>query len=309
MEDRFHLYFHSPCFDGIVSCVLMQDFLEVARHSKVVDLIPVNYDLKPSWLATSLKSPAAVVDFLYHPEAKVWADHHLTTFLNEESELHFRKRESPFLVYDSTAGSCAGLLWRHLLDRFSYRNDFYHSLVEWAEKIDAARYDSVEEAVLGDHPALQIRSSLAVEEAQSYSIDLARALRRKTMAAVAELPVVKAKAKRARKLLKAGLDRFAKACHLENDIAVFDVDASEVLINRYAPYLFFPNARYSIGILRMGDETKITAMRNPWRDFSSLPLGRMFAKFGGGGHQRVGSLLLSPNRSKDAAEILRRLLS
>jgi len=308
MEDRFHIYFHSPCFDGTVSCVLTQDFLE-ARGSKVEDLIPVNYDVKRSWLATSLKSSAAVVDFLYHPQAEFWADHHVTTFLSAEAELHFKSRKSPFVVYDSTAGSCAGLLWRQLLDRFSYRNNFYEPLVHWAEKIDAARYDSVQEAVLGDNSALRIRSSLALEDAQKYSVDLAHALRRQTMDEVAELPWVHDRVQRARNLLQAGLDRFSKSCHLESDIAVFDVDASDVLINRYAPYLFFPHARYSIGILRTGDKTKITAMRNPWWEFSSLPLGPMFEKLGGGGHQRVGSLVLPLDRSAEAPQIVKTLVN
>lgn len=49
-------------------------------------------------------------------------------------------------------------------------------------------------------------------------------------------------------------------------------------------------------------------MRNPWWDFSSLPLGRIFEKFGGGGHQRVGSLLLRRDRSQDATEIVKSLL-
>ena len=309
MEDRFHLYFHSPCFDGIVSCVLTQDFLELAQGSKVEGLIPVNYDLKNSWLSTPLTSPSAVVDFLYHPRAEFWADHHLTTFLTSEAELHFKNRKGgPYVFYEDTAGSCAGLLWRQLLDRFSYRNDFYEPLIHWAEKIDAARYDSVEEAVLGDNSALRIRSSLTFEDAQNYSVDLVHALREKTMDEVAELAWVNSRVERARNLLQAGLDRFSKACHLESDIAVFDVDTSDVLINRYAPYFFFPHARYSIGILRTGDKTKITAMRNPWRDFSSLPLGPMFEKLGGGGHQRVGSLVLPRERSEEAPQIVKTLV-
>ena len=274
MKAGFHLYFHSPCFDGIVSCLLTQDFLEAKRGSTVEKLIPVNYDLKSSWLSDPLKSPAAVVDFLYHPQAELWADHHLTTFLTTEVEQHFEERKGSSLIfYEDTAGSCAGLLWRALLDRFSYRNDFYEPLVTWAEKIDAARYDSVEEAVLGDDAALRLRSSLTLEDAQPYSVSLVRALRTNTLDEVAELPWVNSRVQQVRTLLEAGLDRFSKVCHLEGDIAVFDVDTSNVLINRYAPYLFFPKARYSVGILRNGEYTKITAMRNPWWDFLSLPLG------------------------------------
>jgi nanoRNase/pAp phosphatase (c-di-AMP/oligoRNAs hydrolase) len=67
-----------------------------------------------------------------------------------------------------------------------------------------------------------------------------------------------------------------------------------VAISRYAPYVFFPEARYAAGIVRSNGGAKITAMRNPWRDFPSVKLGRILARFGGGGHERVGSLIV-PN--------------
>jgi len=40
-------------------------------------------------------------------------------------------------------------------------------------------------------------------------------------------------------------------------------------------------------------------MRNPWRRFESRPLGQIFRRYGGGGHQRVASVLL---RNKAKAE-------
>ena len=33
-------------------------------------------------------------------------------------------------------------------------------------------------------------------------------------------------------------------------------------------------------------------MRNPWRRFKSVPLGEIFGYYGGGGHQRVASVLI-----------------
>jgi nanoRNase/pAp phosphatase (c-di-AMP/oligoRNAs hydrolase) len=43
-------------------------------------------------------------------------------------------------------------------------------------------------------------------------------------------------------------------------------------------------------------------MRNPWRRFKSVPLGQIFSQYGGGGHQRVASVLL-----KDIQEAQRTL--
>ena len=104
------------------------------------------------------------------------------------------------------------------------------------------------------------------------------------------------------------MDRFAKGSKVEDGIVVFDVDSSGVIVNRYAPYFFFPDARYSAGIVRSARGATITAMRNPWREFPSVFLGRIFEKFGGGGHQRVGALLLAGDRVKEADFILEQIL-
>jgi len=310
MGEDGHLYFHSPCFDGIVSCVLVWDFLETNQRWSIEEIHPVNYDARSSWLSTPLLTRAAVVDFLYHPEAQFWADHHLTTFLTNEAKADFEARLDPFLVYDPAAGSCAQLLWNHFAAAFGYRNPAYDDMVEWADKIDAARYASVEEAILGTQPDLTINLTLNLQEDQTYCADLVRLLRREPLDRVASLPEVKARLERAESLTRAGLERFVNAARLEDDgIAVFDVRSHDVIISRYAPYYVFPRARYSVGIVRSPDDVTITAMRNPWRQFHSVPLGKIFSEFGGGGHQRVAALVLSGDRVAEASLILNQIIS
>src|SRR5206468_3131423 len=100
-------------------------------------------------------------DFLYHPQATFWADHHSTTFLSAEAERDFVRRGSPYLIYDDGADACAQLLWDRLERAFGYRNLKYAELVSWAIKTDAARYESVWEAIEGNAPALRINCTLA----------------------------------------------------------------------------------------------------------------------------------------------------
>src|SRR5690348_4888820 len=96
------LYFHSHCFDGLVSATLAWVLLE-SEGWDFQEFIPVNYDIRATWLSGSLKKPAAVVDFLYHPEAAFWADHHVTTFLNEPVQADFAKRRGRnCLLFDAT---------------------------------------------------------------------------------------------------------------------------------------------------------------------------------------------------------------
>jgi hypothetical protein len=309
MQKSAHLYYHSPCFDGIVSCVLAWDFLETSQGWSIEEIHSVNYDMRPTWLSTGLQRPAAVVDFLYHPQAAFWADHHVTTFLTEEAKKDFERRKSPWLICDKRSGSCALLLWSHFANAFSYRKPHYEKLVEWADKIDSAQYTSVDEAVFGRHPALQINLSLSVKAGTAYYNDLVRLLRHEPLDQVLELPEVRARSEQSESMIRAGLERFADGSRLEQDgIVVFDVESSGVIISRYAPYYFFPQARYSAGIVRSAKGAEITAMRNPWCDFPSVRLGEIFSKFRGGGHRRVAALILTGNRVSEANFILNQII-
>jgi hypothetical protein len=154
------VHFHSPCFDGIVSAVIVTDFLEAQRGWVEPVFRAVDYDLRATWLATPLPESSAVVDFLYHPDARFWADHHQTAFLDDRVRQHYEERKDPDLIYDARANSCADLLSDRLAQTFGHRNPARADLVEWADKIDSARYRSVDEAIRPSTAALRLNLSL-----------------------------------------------------------------------------------------------------------------------------------------------------
>jgi len=289
------------------------DFLENKQGWTLNDLIPVDYGTRSTWLSRELATPCAVVDFLYHPHAEFWADHHSTTFLTDDARRDFERRRGSWFVYDDQSGSCACLLRKHFAEYFSFRDARYDEMVEWADKIDSARYTSVEEAVLGDAPALKIRASLSAGNGDEFSKQLIKELRFGTLGGVAGLPIVRDRAQGVQAKIRAGLKCFAQASRLDKgEIVVFDVNSQkDVMMSRYAPFYFFPEARYSVGVVRSSNSAKITAMRNPWREFPSVHLGRIFENLGrtfegigGGGHQRVASVILSGDQVRQATPIL-----
>jgi hypothetical protein len=292
MPEDLTVYLHFPCFDGVISAVLACEYLERKHGWKTGQIVPVNYSERETWTTRPLDKPAAVVDFLYHPDADFWADHHQTTFLTPELEADAKRRASASLLYDVGASSCAEVIWRKSF-RF-LREPRFREMVEWARRIDGARYDSVEEAVLGDTPALRISFSFLRDSSAEYCRFLVESLRSKSLAEVAASQHVAKCYQSVRRALLSGQRLFRKASRLEKDgIVVFDMeDTGKALLSRYAPYLDYPKARYSVGIMDSGDGAKITAMRNPWRRFRSVPLGQIFSHYGGGGHQRVASVLL-----------------
>lgn len=293
MKHKDRLLFHSPCFDGIASAVLASDYLRNREQWDSIECESVDYGVRETWLSTRFRERTAIVDFLFHPDAAFWADHHRSAFLNEELRRDFASRSHNSFIYDSRADSCAGLLWRHFAETASYRNESFAELVKWAEKIDAARYDSVDEALSFEHPALRISASLALG-GDGYPEQLVAELSEKTIDEVSEIPEVRSRFVQFASSMSEGLSRMKASARLRDDIAVFDVDARDVIVPRYAPYRFFPRALYSVGVVRYEDGAKITAMRNPWLDFESVPLGDIFTRFGGGGHQRVASALIPP---------------
>src|ERR1035437_2542476 len=104
------LYFHSPCFDGIISAVIASDFLEVHCHWMFERFCAVDYSERDNWLSHSLGERCAVVDFIYHPQATFWADHHSTTFLSADAKRDFtRRRQGRTLFYNDRLGSCSTL--------------------------------------------------------------------------------------------------------------------------------------------------------------------------------------------------------
>lgn len=190
------LYFHSPCFDGIASAVLASDFVETFLDWAIEDYCPVNYRLRPTWLEEPLPEQSAVVDFLYHPRAAFWADHHSTSFLSQEVREEYDNKKTQYLAYDHKADSCAGLLWNHLKKSFDYRNNSFADLVAWADKTDGARYSSVREAIGGTAPALILNYSLAYGDDHGYSTLLVRHLRSNSLESAARLPEVQERYKR-----------------------------------------------------------------------------------------------------------------
>ncbi len=305
------LYFHYPCFDGLVSGVLAWVFLEHSKHWQIERLCPVNYDVRDTWSSTELHSPAAVVDFLYHSQATFWADHHATTFLTGDAETEYKQRNAhACLLFDEKAASCASLLWDNLRSRIPNAAR-YEEMVFWAGKIDSANYSSVDEAILGDAPALRISSSLMLQNGLDYARLLLTELRTGDLCYVAELAPVQTRFDEVRRRKLAGLKRAEGHVMLhDGGVVIFDVQArDDEIMSRYVPYHFFPQARYSVGVVRSSSEVRITAMRNPWKTFDSIPLGKILEEFGGGGHQRVGAVVFPIERAYQVQPVVDRLVS
>lgn len=302
------IYLHFPCFDGIVSGALAILLLGNLRGWRFDAIHGVNYDLQSNWLNTRLADHNCVVDFLYHPQAEFWCDHHTTTFLDSTLRADFAARPNPLRIYNQESPSTARLLWNKAAEALR-REDRLEEMVKWADKIDAANYDDVNQALFGTHPALQISRSLAVDADSNYCDLLVRGLCNLSLRDLANHPEVKRRAVQAEEFNRVGLSRIDKEIELQGNIAVFDVVTEDASVNRYSAFYYHPNVQYSIGTFRCKDSITVRVNANPWLRFLSPNLGEMIRAAAknaglpsaGGGHARVGSLRLD-NESHNAAD-------
>jgi len=124
------LYFHSPCFDGIVSAVLTWDFAEAVLKWKVRELRPVNYQRRSSWLSERLSSRARSSTFSI-TTGDVLGGPPFHRLPLGRGGTRLRAEGQPYLIYDDTADACAKLLWDRFESVFQYRNTRYAELVSW----------------------------------------------------------------------------------------------------------------------------------------------------------------------------------
>src|SRR4051812_30183897 len=108
-----HLFLHFPCFDGVISAVLAWHALARVKNLDFESIQPINYGEQPNWIESRLPDQSVVVDFLFHPEAIFWVDHHQTTFLTKAAEQQYLRRDKNEFIYDGISPSSANILWYH----------------------------------------------------------------------------------------------------------------------------------------------------------------------------------------------------
>jgi hypothetical protein len=289
-----HVLFHGNCFDGVVSAAYLVAFLRAHEGCDGPALEPVGYERRNLWLERDLEPFSYVVDFLFHPRAEGWWDHHQTTFLDKPTRQSYETARRSLWIWDPKAPSCAELLSRHLQQSFGFVAPTLHDAVRWATMTDTATYETPAQAVLAEEPALTIATTLSGSSAD-FNRHIVMSLLESPLTAIAKQSDVAARYGRYRELEKRGRARLARVAHVENGVVIFGIDTRSGIVNRYAPFLLFPDALFSVGLMRNEKGLSLLTMRNPWKDVPHPHLGRICARFGGGGHERVGAIVFSPH--------------
>jgi len=281
------IHYHRD-FDGMVAGAVLAAIL-IDQFGERVQWKSVNYDQKRNWETFGAGTRFAIVDFHFHPDAAYWFDHHPTTFLTPELRELYKPSER--WNWDETSPSCPPLILRHAKQHWGYTSsERFEEMARWSDVIDAARYESVDQAIFGDAPALRIARALTVAPSQTWTDELVEALTTGTLEQVASREDVERAHQRASRNRDKALEQFPPTVLKNEDgVLLYDASSSKIRRERFAAFYHHPEIQYSVGVIPTRSGFHITCGENPWNPpANGLHVGEMMEAYGGGGHRAVG---------------------
>lgn len=299
---KYDVYFHND-FDGRASTALMLAFLR-SRGDTIEHYVPMNYEILSEWLDEDFfkkhklfrgtRNPAIVVDFLYHPNAAFWFDHHPTTFKKEAWQKKFRQSKSHH--YDPSARSACRVVYSALKKDFGWKPPRHLTeLAKWLDLIDGAQYRSARQTVLMKEPALQannyIEENAGAPRITEWSI---RFLSERPLKDYVKQAQVAKGVREIRKNTNAALDFYRNHSKIVGSVMVMELLPGRFSESvHYAPYYLHPKLIYAIRFRKQNKFYHLNVSSNPWRKKENhAHIGEILKRYGGGGHKGVGGLEL-----------------
>ena len=314
MSDPLRIHYHRD-FDGMVSAAVLAVILRETRGETDVTWSSVNYDQREHWDEFSADERFAIVDFHFHPRADYWFDHHPTTFLTPELRAAYEPSER--WRWDETSPSCPPLILSHAVENWDYQpTERFLEMARWSDVIDAARFESVDQAVFGDQPALRISRALTVAPSSDWIDTLVGAMTEGDLEEVASRPELEKAFQRASKNRDKALRQFPPTVQSkEHSVLLYDASSNRIRRERFAPFYHHPDIFYSVGVIPTRAGYHVSAGENPWNPSPvTVHIGEIMEGYGGGGHKAVGganppSLQAAKEVAAEIATSLRRAVA
>jgi hypothetical protein len=291
---------HGHCFDGMASAALFTK-LRVAIGGaagasytyKSCGYGPGMSQIPASWLKSDEN---AILDFRFTESPKVewYFDHHPTAFADdaERDRALAGAAKGGKLFWDPGYGSCAKLIADVARDRFAEPLASMADLVAWADRIDAARFASAEEATSVAEPAMRLAAIVEQHGNGAFLETMVPRLLERSLADIAAMPDVEDLWKpiaASRAAFEVSLRAHAV---VKGNVVVVDLGDKVIgAAPKFVTYAAFPQCTYSVTIARTQKLVKVGVGYNPWGSEPRLhDIAAICKRAGGGGHPVVGAV-------------------
>jgi hypothetical protein len=300
MARKVTVLHHDNCFDGAASATVFTAFYRAAvdahgrfRYRGVHHR--VGNPFEPGWFDGDVN---AVLDFRYTVDPKLgwWFDHHASAFASAEERAHFEKDRSGRKFYDPQARSCTKFIAQVAREKFGWDPAPLQELIDWADLIDGAQFESARSAVELREPALRLMTVIEANRERDFIPGLIEALQKDPIDRVAARGDVKTRFEALHARHERAIEAVRARAQERNGVVFYDLSDTRMDgINKFIPYYLFPDCRYTVGVSLSETRAKVSVGSNPW---SSVPrrhdLASICERYGGGGHAVVGAISLAP---------------
>jgi hypothetical protein len=294
---------HGHCFDGLCSAVAFTHLRRsLGEPAPSFSYVACGYGVgqRGATDAVLLGDENAILDYRFTASERVsWYFDHRTAFASDGDRAFFDRHEKGGrYFFDAGYGSCTKLVADVARERFGVDTGPLAPLVEWADRIDSASFDSAEQACDQSSPLMRFASVVEHHGNDDFLKRFVPKLLEKPLSTIATLKEIE---RRHQPIGERQL-RFRKAveerARLHDRVVVVDLTDRPIdLLGKFITYALFPRAVYSVVAAKVKRGYKIAVGYNPWcgqridRDISAI-----CARYGGGGHRAVGGISMPDDR-------------
>ncbi len=302
------VFFHDKCFDGSTSAAVFTAFYHACiAPTAQFDYHGVSHKVGELFAPEDFAGQEnAIVDFKYSSDPRVtwWFDHHQSAFLTPADAAHFRQDRGGKKFYDPHYRSCTAFIAHIARTRFDFDPAPLAELIQWADIVDGALFESAQAAVELRSPALQL--TLAVEGAKipGFIPRLIHDYQHLSLRQILDQDYVQAGLQPLLARHRQAIDLLSGLLECRDGVISFDLTAHAIDgYNKFIPYYLCPKGIYSVGISRGSFRTKVSVGSNPWQPSEHMVnLADLCERYGGGGHPRVGAISFPPGEVEAARQ-------
>lgn len=293
---RVRILYHDHCFDGAASAAFFSRFIESkfypdAQFSFTGLAHKASQLFEPGQFDGDVN---AIVDFKYSTDPRVtwWFDHHQSAFLTPQDADHFRHDTSGKKMFDPTFKSCTLYIATMTREKFGFEAPDLRELVQWADIIDGAQYESAQAAVELGEPAMKLTLVIEGTKGSELVQTIIRKMRRETLAQIIADAEIQAEYQPLYARHLKSIDIIRQQSHFKEGVIYFDlVDFDLEGYNKFIPYYLYPGSTYTVSVSTSSFRTKVSVGSNPWvKEPLKYNLATICERYGGGGHPKVGAI-------------------
>lgn len=307
---RFVVATHGHCFDGLASAVLFTRLVQEAVGSNYQFVYRAcGYGPGQQRADERLLDGAenAILDYRFSdtPRLSWYFDHHRTAFGSDREREAFHESVSGRFFYDAAYSSCTKLIADVAKREFGLDSGELGPLVEWADRVDSASFESPEQAVSRDHPVMQLVSVIEHYGDDAFLQKVVPDFLTRPLSDIAFSEDVQLRYRPLGKKHEKFVQRVRDKGERRGRVVFVDLTESILdTVGKFVTYALFPDSVYSVIVGRLKSGPKISVGYNPW---SGRPLdtdiSAICARYGGGGHPVVGGIAFGQHEVDKARNI------